>query len=411
MFIILLLGFSSGIPLALTGSTLQAWLTEERVDIKTIGLFSLVGLPYTWKFIWSPLMDRYFPKFLGRRRGWMLVSQVALAVAIAAMGMSDPVGNPQMLAVLALIVAFFSSSQDIVIDAYRTEVLKKEEFGAGSGLYIMGYRLAMLTSGALVLWMTDQTSNPNAISWQSAYYLMACTMVIGALATFFGPEPETEKAPKTLAEAVVVPFVEFFKRPGCIEVLIFIILYKLDGAVASALMTKFFLDVGFTKTDIAAVTKVFGMIATIVGTLLGGALIFKMGLKRSLIVFGILQGLTNLLFYMMAKVGVNQTALIVTIGGENLTGGMGTAAYSAFIMSLCNRKFTATQYALLTSLMAMTRVLAGAPTGYLQSAVGWETYFIISTLLCIPALLMLVRFDKWQLAPDLEEEAKALKAT
>jgi PAT family beta-lactamase induction signal transducer AmpG len=407
MFVTLLLGFSAGIPLALTGSTLQAWLTESRVDIKTIGLFSLVGIPYTWKFIWSPLMDRYFPKFLGRRRGWMLISQTALMIFIAWMGLSDPVGDPQMLAILAVIVAFFSSSQDIVVDAYRTEMLPKEEYGAGSGVYIMGYRLAMLTSGALVLFLTDQVSNPNAISWKSAYFLMAGSMVIGILGTLFGPEPESEKAPKTLAEAVTVPFVDFFKRPGAIEVLIFIILYKLDGAVASALMTKFFMDLGFAKAEIAAVTKVFGLIATIVGTLIGGALMYKLGLRRALIYFGILQGATNLLFYMMSQLGQSHTGLMVTIAGENLTGGMGTAAYSAFIMTLCNKKFTATQYALLTSLMAMTRVLAGAPTGYLQASVGWGTYFIISTLLCIPALLMLTRYDRWQMGTDSDSTIKA----
>lgn len=403
MFVTLLLGFSAGIPLALTGSTLQAWLTESRVDIKTIGLFSLVGIPYTWKFIWSPLMDRYFPKFLGRRRGWMLISQIGLAIFIAWMGMSDPVGNLKQLTILALLVAFFSSSQDIVVDAYRTEVLPAAEYGAGSGLYIMGYRLAMLTSGALVLYLTDQVSNPHAISWRAAYFLMAGTMVIGVFATLFGPEPETEKAPKTLAEAVTIPFVDFFKRPGSIEVIIFIILYKLDSAVASALMTKFFMDIGFAKAEIAAVTKLFGLVATIVGTLVGGALMFKMGLKRALIYFGILQGATNLLFFMMSQIGKSHAGLMVTIAGENLTGGMGTAAYSAFIMSLCNKKFTATQYALLTSLMAMTRVIAGAPTGYLQASVGWGTYFIISTLLAVPGLLMLLRFDRWQLGADAEK--------
>lgn len=408
MFVTLLLGFSGGIPLALVGSTLQAWLTEARVDIKTIGLFSLVGLPYTWKFIWSPLMDRFSPKFLGRRRGWMIVSQIALAIFIALMGMQDAVANPANLAILALLVAFFSSSQDIVIDAYRTEVLKKEEFGIGAGLYVTGYRVAMLVSGALVLWMTDTSKNANAISWQSAYFLMAASMLIGVAATLFGPEPDQKPVPpKTLGEAVVVPFVDFFKRPGAIEVLIFIVLYKLTDSVATALMTKFFMDLGFAKTDIAAVVKGFGMIASIVGTIWGGILVYKFGLKRSLLWAGILQGGTNMLFYMMAKIGMSHTGLIFTIAGENLSGGMGTAAYSAFIMSLCNRRFTATQYALLTSLMAMTRVFSGAPSGYLQEAAGWEGYFIISTLLCVPALLMLVRYDKWKFPSKEDETAPA----
>ncbi len=394
MFVMLLLGFSAGIPYALTAGTLQAWLATENVDIKTIGLFALVGIPYNWKFIWAPLMDRFYPKFLGRRRGWMLVTQIGLAASIAGMALTSPSFSLTAMATLAVLVAFFASSQDIVIDAYRTEALEEKEYGAGSALYIMGYRIAMLVSGGLALIMADH------YSWKIVYTFMAATIVVGVIATFLGPEPVTGKPPRTLREAVVEPLMEFFRRPGAIEVIFFLLLYKLDVAVGTALMTKFFLDLGFTKTDIGAVTKVFGLIATIVGTLIGGALIPRLGLFRALVIFGIFQGLANLLFVMMARVGNDRLALIFTIGGENLASGMGTAAYAAFLMSLCNKRFTATQYALFTSLMAVPTKILSAPTGYLKEAVGWENYFIIATLLMIPGLIMLIRYPHWKRPVD-----------
>jgi PAT family beta-lactamase induction signal transducer AmpG len=399
MFVMLLLGFSAGIPYALTAGTLQAWLATENVDIKTIGLFSLVGIPYSWKFIWAPLMDRYFPKFLGRRRGWMFVSQLGLAMAIAGMALTNPAMNIHTVALLAVLVAFFSSSQDIVIDAYRTEALPQEEYGAGSSLYIMGYRLAMLVSGALALVMSDH------YSWKSVYLFMAATIVVGMIGTFIGSEPVTPRPPQSLRDAVVEPLKEFFARRGAWEIVLFILLYKLDTSTATALMTKFFMDIGFTKTDIGAVTKVFGLIATIVGTLIGGALMPKLGMKRALLIFGIFQGLTTLLFFMMAHIGPSYVGLVVTIAGENLAAGMGTAAYAAFLMSQCNHRFTATQYALLTSLMAVPTKILAAPTGYLQEAVGWSGFFIVATLTGIPSILMLLRFDKWNRAPSPEKSS------
>ncbi|MBC7385416.1 MAG: AmpG family muropeptide MFS transporter [Cryobacterium sp.] len=390
MLVMLLLGFSSGIPYALTAGTLQAWLATEHVDIKTIGLFALVGIPYNWKFIWAPFMDRYFPPILGRRRGWMLVTQLLLACAIAGMALTSPVQGLTSMAVLAVFVAFFSSSQDIVIDAYRTEALPVAEYGAGAGVYTMGYRLAMLVSGAAALILADH------YPWKVVYLFMALTVGVGIIGTFLGPEPMIERAPRTLSEAVWAPLKEFFGRRGVFEVVLFILFYKLDVVIATALMTKFFLDMGFTKTDIGAVTKVFGLIATIVGALLGGALIPRLGIRRALMLFGILQGVSTLLFYMMARVGNNRLALIFTIGGENLASGMATAAYMAFIMSLCNQRFTATQYALLTSLMAVPVKILSAPTGYLQQAVGWENYYLIAAALSLPGLLMLLRFNHWK---------------
>ncbi len=397
MFVMLLLGFSAGIPFALTAGTLQAWLTTSNIDIKTIGLFALVGIPYNWKFIWAPIMDRFFPKFLGRRRGWMLVTQLGLAATIAGMALTNPAANIQTVAIMAVLVAFFSSSQDIVIDAYRTEALDLSEYGAGSSTYMMGYRIAMLVSGALALILSDH------YSWKTVYLFMAATIAVGVIGTLMGPEPETPSPPKTLRAAVIEPLKEFFNRRGAWEIVIFVLLYKLDTSVATALMTKFFIDLGFTKTDIGAVTKIFGLVATIVGTLIGGAMIPKLGMKRSLVIFGILQASTTLLFYMMAHIGPSYAGLVATIGGENLAAGMGTAAYATFLMSQCNQKFTATQYALLTSLMAVPTKILSAPAGYLQAAVGWDQYFVIATLTGIPGLLMLIRFNHWNRAPDPED--------
>ena len=393
IFFVLLLGFSSGIPLALTGSTLQAWMATEKVDLTLIGAFSLVGLPYTIKYLWSPLMDRFMPPFLGRRRGWMLVTQAALMVAIAAMAFSQPKAHPGLLAMLALFVAFCSASQDIVVDAYRTEVLLPNELGPGAGVHILGYRIAMLTSGAIALILADR------IPWQAVYLLMAGSLAIGMTASLLAPEPKLPaKIPKTLKEAVIEPFREFLSRRGAIGILLFIIFYKLDIVMATVLLTPFLLEIGFSMTVIGAVTKWLGMGATIAGTLIGGAIVTKVGMKVSLWIFGILQPLSVLTLYVLAKIGHNYPMLVAAIGLENICNGMGTAAYTAFLMSLCDRRFTATQYALLTSLMAVTRVLVGAPSGFLAGTVGWPTFFVISALAALSSLLLLLRYDHWKIS-------------
>ncbi len=390
IFFVMLLGFSSGIPLALTGSTLQAWMVSERVDLAVIGVFSLVGLPYTIKYLWAPLMDRFVPPFLGRRRGWMLVSQIALFFVIAAMALSRPRAHPGVLAALAFLVAFFSSSQDIVVDAYRTEILLPEELGPGAGVHILGYRVAMLTSGAVALILADR------MPWRLVYLLMAGSLAVGIASSLLAPEPElSEKRPRTLKEAVVEPFLEFLSRRGASGILLFIVFYKLDVVLASALTTPFLLELGFTKTDIGAVTKGLGMAATIAGTLAGGAVVARAGMKSSLWIFGVLQSVSTLSFLLLARLGHHYPMMVAAIGLENLCGGMGTAAYAAFLMSMCDRRYTATQYALLTSLMAVTRVVAGAPTGLLAKTYGWETYFAVSALAAIPGLLFLLRYDRW----------------
>ncbi|NTU59504.1 MAG: AmpG family muropeptide MFS transporter [Deltaproteobacteria bacterium] len=390
MLWVLLLGFSSGIPLALTGTTLQAWMQAEHVDLKVIGVFSLVGLPYTVKYLWAPLMDRFVPPFLGRRRGWMLVTQAGLALAIAAMAFADPRGATGAVAALALVVAFFSASQDIVVDAYRTDVLLPDELGPGASAYILGYRVAMLTSGAAALILADR------LPWRAVYLLMAACMLVGALASLLAPEPGGDvKPPADLREAVVEPFLEFFRRPGALGLLAFLVLYKLDVVMANALTTPFLLEIGFSKTDIGAVTKGAGMLATIVGAFIGGAVVARWGMKRSLWIFGVAQAASGLTFTALARVGHHYPAMVAAIGVENLCSGMGTAAYAAFLMGLCDKRFSATQYALLTSLMALTRVVAGAPTGYLAEAVGWEQYFLLSTAAGAPALLLLLAYDRW----------------
>jgi PAT family beta-lactamase induction signal transducer AmpG len=402
LFWVLLLGFSSGIPLALTGTTLQAWMATEKIDLTIIGVFSLVGLPYSVKYLWAPVMDRFIPPFLGRRRGWMLVTQLGLVLTIAAMAFSDPAGATTLFAVLAFLVAFVSASQDIVVDAYRTEVLEPAELGPGAGVHIMGYRIAMLTSGAIALILADR------LPWKTVYLLMAGSLLVGAVASILSPEPALkEKPPASLKEAVVEPFIEFLSRPGAVGILLFVILYKLDVVMATALTTPFMLELGFTKTDIGAVTKGLGMAATIVGTLAGGAVVARVGMKASLWIFGILQSVSTLAFLTLARLGHHYPAMVAAIGLENLCSGMGTAAYAAFLMSLCNKRFTATQYAILTSLMALTRVLVGAPTGYLAKTYGWEIYFLVSMLAAVPGLLLLLQYSRWT-APSLTTTGTAI---
>ena len=392
MFVVLIMGFSAGIPFALTGATLQAWMADRNVDLTVIGIFSLVSMPYALKFLWSPLMDRYVPPFMGRRRGWMLITQVGIILGIIALGFSDPVSSSGQVALIAVLVAFFSSSQDIVIDAYRTEMLPQEEFGVGAGIYVMGYRIAMIVSGGGALILADQ------MPWSYVYLIMAAAMCIGLIASLFGPEPVLDaKPPKSLTEAVVLPFMEFFKRKGALETLLFLLLYKLDVFLTLAMQTPFLLELGFTKTDIGAVTKFFGMFAVIVGTLFGGGLMIKLGLRRALWIFGIAQALSGLSYMALAHIGASYPLMVTAIAVENLCSGMGIAAYSAFMMSLCDKRFTATQYALLSSFMGLSRGIVQTPSGFLAKAFGWEYYFLVCTLIGIPGLLLLTRFKKWYL--------------
>lgn len=393
--LLLLLGFASGLPLALTAGTLQAWLAADNVDIVAIGWFALVGQPYTYKFLWAPLMDRYVPPFLGRRRGWLLITQLLLAAAIAVMGTLRPGESAWLLGAAALAVAFLSASQDIVFDALRTDWLAREERGAGAAVSVFGYRIAMLVSGAGALILADQW-----LGWSATYWLMAALMGVGMVATWFVVEPDDKGgAPKSLDDAVVKPFAEFFSREGAVALLVLVVLYKLGDAFAGNLTTTFLLrGPGFSLTEIGAINKGFGLAATIVGALAGGALMAKMRLYRALLLFGGLQAITNLGFMLLAASGKNYALMVAVIGLENLCGGMGTAAYVALLMALCDRRFSATQYALLSALSAVGRVYVGPAAGYLVAGFGWQVFFFFSFLIALPGLALLVwmrgRIDK-----------------
>ena len=384
MLVAALMGFASGLPLLLTGSVLQAWMKDEGVDLGTIGLFALVGLPYTLKFLWAPLMDRFTPNALGRRRGWLLLFQLALIASLVWLSLARPAVDPWWLAVAALLVTFFSASQDIVIDAYRRESLSDEEQGLGASLYVNGYRVGMLLASGGGLILADH------LSFAQVYQLMAAFMLLGVATTLFAPEPVTaEGVPRTLREAVLEPFIEYFQRRDALLILAFILLYKIGDTMASHMTTPFYLDIGFSKTEIGTVVKLFGFWATVTGGLIGGLLIMRLGIFRALWLFGILQGVSTAGFSVLAQVGASVPGLAAVITFENLSGGMGTAAYVAYMASLTNRKFTATQYALLSSLMGVPRVIAAAPTGYLADAMGWSWFFVACALIAAPGLLLI----------------------
>ena len=383
--VVCLLGFSSGLPLALTSGTLQAWMTVSGVDLATIGIFTLVGIPYTWKFLWAPFMDRYVPPFLGRRRGWIAAMQMVLGAGIAIMGALDPVTMPWALAALALMVAFISASQDVVFDAYRADVLRPAERGIGAAVSVLGYRLAMLVSGALALILSDQ------IGWQNTYWLMAALMIAAIGATLFGPEPEVKVTPpKTLTEAVIEPLREFFARNGAWGLLLLIVLYKLGDAFAGSLTTAFLIrGVDFTPTEVGAINKGMGLAATLVGVVFGGVLMARLGLFRSLLAFGILQAISNLTFMWLAAIGKDYAVMVLAVGFENLSGGMGTAAFVALLMGMCDKRFTASQFALLSALAAVGRVYVGPASGYMVESIGWTTFFGFTFLIALPGLLLL----------------------
>lgn len=383
MLMALLMGFASGLPLLLTGSVLQAWLKDGGVDLASIGLFALAGLPYTLKFLWSPLFDRYAPPLFGRRRGWLLLIQLALAAALLALSFARP-GQLLWISTAALLVAFFSATQDIVIDAYRRESLADDELGLGSALYVNGYRIGMLLAGGGGLILADW------IGFGAMYRLMAMVMAACIALTLLAPEPPLpEGRPTTLMDAVFLPFRDYFRREGAWLALAFILFYKLGDTMASAMTTPFYLDLGYSKTEIGTVVKLFGFWATIAGGTLGGVWILRIGLNRALWLFGLGQMVSTLGFVVLAGLTPSDVALASVVALENLTAGLGTAAFVGFMAALTDRRFTATQYALLSSLMGVPRVLASAPTGWLAEWLGWQGFFLLCTLIAIPGLLLL----------------------
>ncbi len=381
----LLLGFSSGLPLALTASTLQAWLTVTGLDVKRIGLFNQVQIPYTLKFLWSPLVDRYVLSRLGRRRSWMLASQLMLIAAIAVMGTLSPGDHIMMVAWVAIAIAFFSATQDIAVDAYRTDILAARERGVGTGIFISGYRIAMLTSGALALILAQH------YGWRYTYWLMAALLLIGVLTTLFAPEPrQRQGSPTSLEAALIEPFRDYFSREGAVAMLVLVLLYKLGDALAGSLSTTFFIrELGFSMQEVGLMNKVLGLAATIIGALAGGLWMVRLPLYAALMGFGILQAVTNLGFWALALIGKSYIGMAAVVTLENLAGGMGASAATALLMALCNVRYSATQFALLSAIAVVGRILIGARSGYVVEAVGWADFFLLTFLAALPGLLVL----------------------
>jgi MFS transporter, PAT family, beta-lactamase induction signal transducer AmpG len=390
MLVAFVMGCASGLPFDITKTLLKAWMSDQGVDLAVIGLFTLVGLPYALKFIWAPLVDRFTIGLFGRRRGWLLLFQILLMAAIVALGAGSPSINPWAVAIAAAMVAFFSASQDIVVDAYRREDLADEELGIGSSLYFYGYRIGMLIAGSGGLIMADH------LSYFAVHCILAACLIPAVITTLLTPEPETPfGTPRNYKEAVLDPFIEYFRRNGAISMLLFILLYKLGDNIAAAIATPFYLDIGFTKTQIGAVVKLFGFWAVSAGGLIGGITILKLGINRSLWVFGVLQAVSTAGFAVLAHLGNYLPALAGVIAFENLSAGMGTAAFMAFMASITNKKFTATQYALLTSLMRVPDVVIGSSSGFLAEMLGWTWFFTFCALIAIPGMLMLMKFAPW----------------
>jgi MFS transporter, PAT family, beta-lactamase induction signal transducer AmpG len=381
----LTLGFASGLPVNLPASTLQAWAASVNVDLKIIGWLTLASAPYTFKFLWAPLLDRYFPPLLGRRRGWILLLQLALAAAIGLMGLNPPDERLYTIAALALLVAFFSASQDIVIDAYRTDVLRAEERGPGSAMTQLGYRIGGLLSGSIALILSD------LIGWRNAYLAMAAIMGLTVLFTLRAPEPEGEIAPpRTLGEAVIGPLRDFFSRNGAWILLGLILLYKLGDAFALSLLSTFLIKgVGFTAFEVGAYSKTTLVITTLLGVMVGGAALSRLSLWKALLIFGILQAVTNLAYAVLAAVGKSVGVMIMAVGFDNFVGGMGAVAFLAFLMSLCNVRFSAAQYALLSALALVPRTFLGPPAAWLAETIGWQGLYIVTFLAALPGLAML----------------------
>ncbi|RKP58577.1 AmpG family muropeptide MFS transporter [Pararobbsia silviterrae] len=397
MLICVVLGFTSGLPLFVLISLVQAWLRSSGVDLKAIGLFALIQFPYTWKFVWSPLMDRFVPAFgiwrPGRRRGWMLVTQVLVAVAIGAMGFVSPRDAIWTVAALATLLAFFSASQDIVLDAYRRELLPDREQGLGTAIHVNAYKVAGLVPGSLGLILADH------LPWQTVFLVIAVFMLPGIVMTLVIGEPTVRGAPpKTLEQAIVLPFREFVARDGwrgAMLVLGFIFLYKLGDSMATSLATSFYIDLGFTKTEIGVIAKTVGFWASLVGGLVGGVWLVRLGINRGLWIFGLFQMLSSAGFAWLAHHGPTTTGLALVIALEAGAAGLGTAAFTAYIARATDPRYTATQFALFTSLASVPRTFANAGAGFVVAQMGWFEFFVVCVVLAVPGLLMLPRVAPW----------------
>ncbi len=410
MLICVMLGFTSGLPLFILYNLLSAWLKAEQVDLKSIGLFALVGFPYTWKFLWSPLMDRFRFPMLGRRRGWMFFTQLALLATIGSMGFYSPVTDLTIIVFLAGLVAFLSASQDIVIDAYRREMLSDREQGSGTALFVNAYKMSTLVPGSLSLILSD------FLSWQVVFSITALFMLPGVFTTLLIREPSIYgEPPRTLREAVVLPFKEFIERSGwshAAMILAFIFLYKLGDSMATALATPFYMDLGFSRTQIGLVAKNAGLWASLAGGILGAVWLEKTGVNRGLWIFGVLQAVAILGFALLAQVGagapgeVPSTLLLgFVIGLEAFAVGLGTAAFTAYIATATDSRYTATQFALFTSLAAVPRTFFNALTGFIVAHTGWFEFFLICFALALPGMLLLPKIAPWNAPAGASDEA------
>ncbi|HOA83188.1 MAG TPA: MFS transporter [Thermodesulfovibrio thiophilus] len=379
------LGFASGIPFPLVSGTLQAWLTSEGIDIKTIGILTILTFPYSFKFLWSPFFDKFNIPKLGRRRGWILICQILILLGIALMITLTP-EHLILFSAIAAGVAFFSASQDISIDAYRTEILKPKDRGLGASFAVTAYRIALIIAGGLCLLLADH------LGWQAALAIISSLLVIGIIITLWADEPDGIKKPRTLRESFIEPFKELLKREKSLLLLLFIILYKIGDAYAGSLSTTFFIrGIGFSLTEIGTVNKIGGLISAIAGSIIGGVLLTKMNLYRALILFGIFQALSNLMFMILAIAGKSFALFVSTVIIENFTGGMGTTAFLALLMALCNHRFAATQYAVFSSLASLGRVIISPTSGFVVDAIGWETFYFLTFLIAMPGLILIVK--------------------
>ncbi len=388
MLTILFLGFSSGLPLLLIGGTLKLWLSREGINIKTIGYFGWIGMAYSLKFLWAPFLDRFGLSSLGRRRSWILLTQLAISIAFVVISQLTPQLNLTFMVITALVIAFFSASQDIAIDAYRREVLKDLEQGLGSSFSAYGYRIAMLISGGVGIGLVG--TSPFYLSWNKLYFFMAILMALCSLVTLAMPEPEaSSEKPTSFLSAVVDPFLDFFKKDKALLILCFVILFKLGDALSGAMLNPFYAQMGYTNEEIGFVAKTIGLLASMLGLLLGGIILYKWEMTKTLYFFGILQALSTAGFALITFTGAKIWALGFAIVFEDISAGMGNAAFVAYLASLTNRKFTGTQYALLSSLATLGRNFFSGFSGNMVSALGWANFFYICSLIALPGLLLI----------------------
>lgn len=393
MLICIFTGFSSGLPLYVIYQLIPLWLRDQGVGLAEIGFFALVGVPYTWKFIWSPLMDRFSLPMLGHRRGWMLLTQILLLLAIASIGFLDPEKSIWTIAYLAAGIAFFSASQDVVLDAYRRELLDESQLGTGNTLHIQAYRIAGLVPGALAPILSD------FIPWSWVFVIVAGFMLVGVTLTLSVNElTRPQGTPRTIREAAIDPFKEFISRRGlssALTVLAFMLLYKLGDSMATALSYPFYYDLGFSKSEIGLIAKTAALWSAIAGGFIAIPIMARLGINKCLWLFGVVQIVSILGFWVLAQSGPDKTLLAVVISFEYLGVGLGTAGFTAYIARETSIQFAATQFALLTAITALPRTFANALTGVIVDHVGWEQFFLLCTLLAIPGMLLLIKVAPW----------------